>query len=171
MGILTSDMTRLCMEIGALRGARKSLMKDLARETKEMKHAVSTMQAGFRRAHAEMAGNAKAERAAFISSLRSMVCGMRKEFVEDLAGARQAWFGPVQVERVVMAPEERVMAEVEAAVGMEEIEAPPLEEEVRPEAVEEEVRVEAVEEEIEEEEKKEELARPVKPKPTGKRKK
>jgi hypothetical protein len=93
MGILTNDMARLRREIGVLRGARKSFMKDLARETREMKTAVAGMRAGFRDAHAEMAGNTKAERVAFVSSLRGMVCGMRKEFADDLAGARQAWSG------------------------------------------------------------------------------
>jgi hypothetical protein len=93
MGILTNDMARLRREIGVLRGARKSLIKDLARETREMKATVAGMRAGFRDSHAEMAGNTKAERVAFVSSLRSMVCGMRKEFADDLAGARQAWSG------------------------------------------------------------------------------
>ena len=95
MGILTSDMTRLRREIGDLRGARKSLMKDLARGTKEMKADVAVMQAGFRDAHVKMAGNMKAVREAFVSSLRSTVSGMRKEFADDLAGARQAWFGVI----------------------------------------------------------------------------
>jgi hypothetical protein len=93
MGILTNDMTRLRREIGVLRSERRFLMRDLARGTKELKAGVAVMQAGFRDAHAEMAGNAKAGREAFVSSLRSTVSGMRKEFADDLAGARQAWFG------------------------------------------------------------------------------
>jgi hypothetical protein len=93
MGILTNDMMRLRREIGALRGARKSFMKDLARGTREMKATVAGMQAGFRDAHAQMAGHEKAGRVAFVSSLRSTVSGMRKEFADDLAGARQAFFG------------------------------------------------------------------------------
>jgi len=84
MGILTGDMTRLCDEISALRGAREAFIKDLARGAKEM-------QAGFRNARREMARKTKAERLAFVSGLKKKVSGMRKEFAADIAGARQAW--------------------------------------------------------------------------------
>jgi len=93
MGILTGDMTRLCGEINASRGAREGLMRDLARGTKDLKDAVSGMQAGFRNAHADMARKAKAERVAFISSLKKTVSGMKKGSTADITGARRAWFG------------------------------------------------------------------------------
>ena len=93
MGILTGDMTRLCGEINASRGARKELMKDLARGTKDLKDAVSGMQAGFRNAHADMARETKAERVGFVSGLEKTVFDMRKNFATDLAGAHRAWFG------------------------------------------------------------------------------
>ncbi len=86
MGNLSSDMTRLCGEINALHGAREAFLKGL-------QDAVSGMQTGFRNAHAEMARKTKTERVAFVSSLKKTVSGMRTEFVADIAGARQAWFG------------------------------------------------------------------------------
>jgi hypothetical protein len=86
MGNLNSDMTRLCGEISALRGAREAFLKDL-------QDAVSGMQAGFRNAHAEMARETKAERVGFVSGLEKTVFDMRKDFATDLAGAHRAWFG------------------------------------------------------------------------------
>ncbi len=93
MGNLPSDMTRLCGEISALHGARKAFLKDL-------QDAVSGMQAEFRDAHGAMARKTKTERVAFVSrrvafvsSLKKTVSGMRTEFVADIAGAHQAWFG------------------------------------------------------------------------------
>jgi len=86
MGNLTSDMTRLCGEISALRGAREAFLKGLVDGVKQM-------QAGFHHAHAEMARKTKAERKAFVSGLKKTVFGMRKEFATDIAGAHRAWFG------------------------------------------------------------------------------
>jgi hypothetical protein len=63
MGILTSDMARLCDEIMALRGAREAFLKDL-------RYVVHGMQAGFHHARAEMARSTKPERVAFVSSLK-----------------------------------------------------------------------------------------------------
>ncbi len=86
MGNLPSDMTRLCGEISALHGAREAFLKDL-------QDAVSGMQAEFRDAHGAMARKTKTERVAFVSRLKKTVSGMRTEFVADIAGAHQAWFG------------------------------------------------------------------------------
>jgi hypothetical protein len=86
MGILTSDMIRVCGEINALRDAREALLKELVNGVKQM-------QAGFRHAHAEMATKTKAGRVAFVSSLKKTVSGLRKEFATDIAGARRAWSG------------------------------------------------------------------------------
>jgi hypothetical protein len=83
---MTDEMTRLCGEIVSLRGARKSLVKDLC-------HDVSTMKAGFRRAHKEMARRTKAERAMAFADLKKTVAGMRHAFAADLEGARRAWAG------------------------------------------------------------------------------
>ncbi len=86
MGNLTNDMTRLCGEIVALRGARHAFVKDLA-------HEVASMKAGFRRAHRHMAKQTKAERQADCSHLKHTVAGMRQAFAADIEGARRAWCG------------------------------------------------------------------------------
>ena len=93
MGNLTGDMRRLRNEISVLRGSRESLIKELARVAKDRRNVVAGMRAGFRNAHAEMARNSRAERVAFLSDLKKVVFGMRKEFADDLAGAHKAWFG------------------------------------------------------------------------------
>ena len=107
MGNLTSDMTRLCGEISAWRGAREAFLKELVDGVKQM-------QAGFRHAHAEMARKTKAERKAFVSGLKKTVFGMRKEFATDIAGAHRAWFGPPPTERKAMELKEQRRAEAEA---------------------------------------------------------
>jgi len=86
MGHLTDEMTRLCGEIVALRGARKGFVKDLTFNVKAMK-------ANFHRAHQEMARKTRAERRAAISHLKKTVGAMRHAFAADLEGARKAWAG------------------------------------------------------------------------------
>jgi hypothetical protein len=86
MGRLTEEMTRLCGEIVALRGARKGFVKDLTTN-------VSAMKANFRRAHNEMAKTTKAERRAAMAHLKKTVGDMRHAFAADLDGARRAWAG------------------------------------------------------------------------------
>ena len=86
MGRLTEDMTRLCGEIVALRGARQGFVKDLTRN-------VAHMQTNFRRARQEMARKTRAERRAAINHLKKTVAGLRQEFAADLQGARRAWAG------------------------------------------------------------------------------
>jgi hypothetical protein len=86
MGRLTDEMTRLCGEIVALRGARKGFVRDL-------NHNVAAMKANFRRAHNEMAKQTKAERRAAMAHLKKTVGDMRHAFAADLDGARRAWAG------------------------------------------------------------------------------
>jgi Zn-dependent oligopeptidase len=86
MGRLTDDMTRLCGEIVALRGARQGFVKDLNRN-------VARMQTNFRRARREMGRKTRAERRAAINHLKKTVAGLRQEFAADLQGARRAWAG------------------------------------------------------------------------------
>ncbi len=93
MEILTTDMTRLCGEISALRGARVALMQDLEHGAKNLKETVSAMKADFHHAQTDMARKTKAERTVFVSSLQKAVSRMRKDFSTDLAGAHRAWFG------------------------------------------------------------------------------
>ncbi len=133
MGPLTEDMTRLCGEIVALRGARHTFIKDLthqvaaltgnfhqarldmARKSKADRRAfvrhlaqsVATLRNTFQREHADMARKTKAERRASLHHLKANVAGMRREFVEDLQGAHRAWFGPSQAERRAQAEAER----------------------------------------------------------------
>ncbi len=86
MGHLTEEMTRLCHEIVALRGARQGFVKDLTQH-------VVAMKANFHRSRADMARKTRAERRAFMSHLKKSVAGLRHEFVTDLQGARRAWMG------------------------------------------------------------------------------
>jgi hypothetical protein len=86
MGRLTDEMTRLCGEIVALRGARKGFIKTLNQN-------VTAMRANFRRAHNEMAHKTKTERRAAIAHLKKSVGAMRHAFADDLEGARKAWAG------------------------------------------------------------------------------
>jgi hypothetical protein len=164
MGILTDDMTRLCGEISASRGAREVFLKDL-------RYVVSEMQTGFRLAHAEMARETKAERVGFVSGLEKTVFDMRKDFATDLAGARQAWFGPPPAERMAKELKEQRRAEAEARKRKEE------EERRRKEAEEKRIKEErrhmeakAREEKQEETEEKEGLLTPLKKRLRGKKK-
>ncbi len=86
MGRFTDDMTRLTGEIVAARGARRTWVQDLTRDTAAMK-------ANLRRAHHEMARKARAERRAATAHLRKMVGRMRHALAADLQGARRAWNG------------------------------------------------------------------------------
>ncbi|PIU52521.1 MAG: hypothetical protein COS90_11035 [Deltaproteobacteria bacterium CG07_land_8_20_14_0_80_60_11] len=86
MGRLTDDMTRLCGEIVAFRGFRKSFVKDLT-------HSTAALMANFHRAHQDMARKTKAERRADVAHLRKTVGAMRHVFAADIEGARRAWSG------------------------------------------------------------------------------
>jgi hypothetical protein len=93
MGNLTDDMTRLCADIVSLRNARGTLMKEMAREAKDLEKSVSSMCAGFTKARKDMARKTGAERARFVSGLHKTVTRMKKEIHDDLAGAHRAWCG------------------------------------------------------------------------------
>ncbi len=86
MGRLTDDMTRLCGEIVAFRGFRKSFVKDLT-------HSTAALMANFHRAHKDMARKTKAGRRADVAHLRKTVGAMRHAFAADIEGARRAWSG------------------------------------------------------------------------------
>jgi hypothetical protein len=86
MGHLTDEMTRLCGEIVAMRGARKSFVKDLT-------HNTATLLANLRRSRREMARQTGAERRAAVAHLKKTVAGLRHAFASDLEGARRAWAG------------------------------------------------------------------------------
>lgn len=91
MGLLTADVTRLCGEINALRRARGTFLKDLVKETRDRKLAVSETQAAFAFARTALARRTKADLSGFISGLRCGVGSFRRELNADLAGARRAW--------------------------------------------------------------------------------
>ena len=57
MGRLTDDMTRLCREIRVSHYVRRARTFNLGRNAKSLKDSVSRMRAGFRAAHAGMAGD------------------------------------------------------------------------------------------------------------------
>lgn len=93
MGVFSNDMIQLCGEIGALRKMRGALLKHLEHETIDRKVFVLAMRAAFSNAQAEMARQTRADRQAFLFSLKRVVAGKRRELRADLMGARQAWFG------------------------------------------------------------------------------
>ncbi len=97
MGLLTDDMTRLCGEINALRRARGIFRKDLEKETRGRKIAVSEMRANFAFARADMARKTKVFLSNFVSSLKGGVGERRRQFRADLAGVHRAWLAPVVV--------------------------------------------------------------------------
>jgi len=72
-------------------------MKNLAKETKEMKTQVSQMRADFATARARSAMKMQDDLTAFVSKLREGVEGFRNEFRADLEGASRAFFGPAKV--------------------------------------------------------------------------
>ncbi|MFH2218410.1 MAG: helix-hairpin-helix domain-containing protein [Pseudomonadota bacterium] len=74
-----------------------------------LKGDVSAMKAGFNEDHAEMARNLRDALGTFVSGLKDTVGGMRKEVADDIAGARQAWSGPLPAEPKVIV-ETRVRA-------------------------------------------------------------
>ena len=93
---LTNAMTHLSHEIGALRQDRGTFMKNLAKETEDMKARVSEMRADFATARARSAVKMKDDLTAFVFKLREGVAGFRNEFRADLEGASRAWFGPAR---------------------------------------------------------------------------
>jgi hypothetical protein len=106
MGVLTNDMTRLNGEINAARKVRGTLRENLAqvkrnltRQMKALQKSVAGMQAGFRKAHREMADSTAEERAAFVADLTGTVAGLCTEVAADLAGAHRAFFGRSPAQR------------------------------------------------------------------------
>ena len=93
MGRMTDDVTRLVGEIRASRDDRGRMMRDLRHSTVEMKRAVAAMQAGFHSDHADMARRQQRMLHGFVSGIKTRVAAFRKEFADDLGGARKAWAG------------------------------------------------------------------------------
>ena len=95
MSGLTVDMTRLCNEISAARGARETLTKNRETSIKNLKRGVTRMLAGFSNGHAQMARRSQADRLAFVSNLKHAVAGLRREVAADLSSTHRAWLGIV----------------------------------------------------------------------------
>jgi len=100
MGSITNDMTRLRLEIDALRDARAALKQELVRGAGDLAAEVSAMRSGFDAAHTAMALKDRTDSVLFVSGiqkqvgkLREQVSIMRKENADDLNGARNAWCG------------------------------------------------------------------------------
>ena len=100
MGVLTEDITRLRDDIVASRGARETLMQDLASETRELARDVSAMLKDFHHSHAQIAQETRAACMACVRTvqttvkgLRHRVLGLRRSFAADMRGARLAWAG------------------------------------------------------------------------------
>jgi hypothetical protein len=91
MGKLTDDTIRLREEIDTLRSSRRALMHELAQDIRGLKSSVASLLSDFASAHSDMAMNSKKSRVAFVSGVKELVAGMKKEMQNDLAGARNAW--------------------------------------------------------------------------------
>jgi len=87
------EMEGLRNDISALREARFTLIHDLRSFAGGMRKNVAEMVGGFRSAHAEMADRTRGERAAFVSTLRATVAGLRKQFADENLAVRLAWLG------------------------------------------------------------------------------
>jgi len=83
MGRLTEDMARLRGETDALRNMRQGFIIDLKRGIEDFKEEVTGMQSGFRRDHADMAGNLMKGLGSFMSDLQTSVGGMTAGFSSD----------------------------------------------------------------------------------------
>jgi hypothetical protein len=91
--MLTEDTIRLRDEIVAIRNVRGGLIKDLQKETKLRKKAVTQLCSHFGHVRAKVAKQAKHARLTFLNDLKRSVGALRKDVTDDLAGARKAWAG------------------------------------------------------------------------------
>jgi len=92
-------------EVNQGKSERGELLADLGRGMTELVASVASMRDDFVQARQDMAGKMKTEQKAFItglehsvSDLKQSVAEMRKEMITELAGAKQAWFGPGHAE-------------------------------------------------------------------------
>lgn len=102
MGHLADEITRLCSEIQLLRNTRETMMKDLSQGIMELKNNVAAMRGRFRKSHADMTINARAERMAFNSSIKESVGAIRNEVATDITTARRGWFGFIPTKPIAM---------------------------------------------------------------------
>jgi hypothetical protein len=100
MDKMTREMASLAREIGTLREARTTFMRELTAKVSDLRDGVQQMQTDFRNGREHMARAMKAESRSFLAELRNTVgdlekkaLGVRREFAADLAGARAAWGG------------------------------------------------------------------------------
>ncbi|MGD1000297.1 MAG: hypothetical protein ABSA67_06305 [Candidatus Brocadiia bacterium] len=100
MDQMTREMASLAREIGTLREARTTFMRELTSKVSDLRDGVQRMQTDFRNGREHMARTMKAESQAFLAELKHTVgdlekraLGVRREFAADLAGARVAWSG------------------------------------------------------------------------------
>lgn len=91
MGVLTDDLSRLHNEILMLRKGRRHRLTEIGCQTRDRKSAMSTLCARLTRDRREMARRSRAERSAFLSSLRRTIAARQRELRIDLAAARGAW--------------------------------------------------------------------------------
>ena len=93
MGSMTAEMASLRNEIETLRDVRVVFMKELTGKVSDLRDSVHKMQMGFRTAHADMARASKAERKAFVTTLRRTVGDFSRAFAAEMAAMHAAWVG------------------------------------------------------------------------------
>ena len=91
--MLVEDMTQLCGEIRAWRGAREEMVTGLRDEAAGLSRSVSATLDGFRRSRIKLAREAKDQRRAFVVALRDGVADFRQEFASVMADVHRAWTG------------------------------------------------------------------------------
>ena len=93
MGRLLEDMTRLNVEIQALRGSRRAFLMELSDDNRDRQRDVLDMCAHFAGRQTQTATRMKDGRLKFLHNLRRTVRGQLGRVRADLAGARRAWSG------------------------------------------------------------------------------
>ena len=93
MGCMSDDMSRLHGEISSLRRARETFLKDLGKERRKRRLAVSEMQANFAFRRTARARRMKADLLRFVSGLQSGISARQRELTADRVGARRVWCG------------------------------------------------------------------------------
>lgn len=100
MNVLTSEMTRLCGEIAAMKDSRAVLMESIRTSNQELQNNVADLLGEFHKSRIEMADATHAELSEFTSKVKDSVTELRQHVMEfqtdlrtDLAGAHVAWFG------------------------------------------------------------------------------
>ena len=91
--MIADDMTRLCGEIVSMRSRRGQLLEELAAGSNDLRRSMSDLCRHFDSDRATMARETRADRGAFLHTLRNHVNQHLRETRSDLTGVRRTWAG------------------------------------------------------------------------------